>query len=247
MDRRVKAIAIILVVIVSVVGVFFITRTTFHYERRYPSGEIRYVSLRIEDFETTPTEVRIRFIDNPSLMYSINIQQDDPGNHHMVSIQKFERSYSLEVQGTSFGDRTSLVDIILGTGTYYQIGIHGSLLGVTVTYDNGAIIDGNWLHLSCSNSTFDFTFTENVNFTDSGFEVRTVGEIDVVLDIDLPDGMNGYLTIPPGVSSYFPTMIGWYQETYPTGEKTIKTESIEEPLLELSHENPGAISGTLRS
>jgi hypothetical protein len=114
---------------------------------------------------------------------------------------------------------------------------------VIVTYDNGAVIDGQNLHLSGTNTTFEFVFTENVDFTDSGLEVRTLLDIDVVLDIDLPDGMNGLLTIPSTVSFSPSTLVGWTHASATTYE----TASTAEPLLDFSHENAGTISGSLQN
>jgi len=238
--------AVIVVAVVGVLVVFVglpLTQTQFHYERQYPVGETRYVLLYISDFDTTPTDISINFVDNPDLMYSIDVEQYQPGHHHSTEYNVWDEHISIDVRQTNGGSQTSSIDITLGTGTSYVIAIAGSSeLYVSVEYNNGAVLGEHaMLDLSCINSTLDFVFTENVNFTTVGLSVRTQRDIDVTVDIDLPSGMNGILTHPM-FTSFSGTMVGWGQ----TSLTEISTSSTSEPLLDFSHVTSGAIGGSLR-
>jgi hypothetical protein len=176
-------------------------------------------------------------------MYSIDLEQYLPGSHHRVSYQVWDTHLDVEVSQTIGGSQTSSIDITLGTGTSYVIAMDGAdLMAISVEYNNGAVLGENSrLALSCLNSTLDFVFTENVNFTTIGLGVRTQFEIDVTVDIDLPSGMNGMLTHPM-FTTFSGTMVGWGQKT----STEISTTDTSEPLLDFSHETSGVIGGSLQ-
>ncbi len=245
-SKKVAGVAVILVAVVGVMVVFVglpLTQTQFHYEAQYPAGETRYVLLLLDDFDTTPTDISIQFVDDPTLMYSIDVSQYEPGLHHVFQHNEREERFVVEVDQSIGGSQTSSVDITLGTGTYYAISIDGELLDIVITYDHGAILNGQEVSIEVfNNSTFEFVFNENVNFTSSGLSVRTGLLVDVLLDIDLPDGMNGVLTFSPSLTFASTLMVGWGQ----TGLNEISTSSTTEPLLDISHGGFGTIGGSLR-
>jgi len=243
--KKLAGAAVVLMTVVGVLVVFVglpAAQTQFHYEAQYPSGETRHVMLLLDDFDTTPTDISIRFVDDPTLMYSIVVTQYESGRHHSLQHNELEERIIVEVGQTIGGSQTSSVDITLGTGTYYIISIDGDLLNVDITYDNGAVINGQDVVVtSYHNGSLDFVFTEDVNFTSSGINIRTTYDVDVLLDINLPDGMNGLLTIPMSTSFASSSMVGWGQ----TSLTEISTSATTEPLLDFSHETSGTIGGFL--
>ena len=245
--KKVVGAVVRLVTLVGVLVVFVglpLTQTQFHYERQYPAGETRNVDLRI-DFETTPTTITIRFVDDPALMYSIDVEQYESGLHHSLIYQdEFDSSLRVSIQG--IGDQTSAVDITLGTGTYYDIAVDGQHLAISITYNNGAVLSGQDFSTHGINHTLEFVFTEDVNFTTLGLNVRTVLYADVVLSIDLPNGMNGRLAVPSSTPFLYTSMVGWSLTTSIGSPFVYSTSSTTDPLLDFSHENPGTIGGTLR-
>jgi hypothetical protein len=66
--------------------------------------------------------------------------------------------------------------------------------------------------------------------------------IIMVLDIDLPDGMNGLLTISSSTTFASTLMVGWSQESL----TEISTAWSSEPLLDFSHLTSGTIRVSLR-
>ena len=82
--KKVVGAVVILVAVVGLVVVFVgqpTTQTSFHYERQYPTDETRKVYLEID---TQDANITITFVDDPRLMYSVDIVQYEPGNHQLI-------------------------------------------------------------------------------------------------------------------------------------------------------------------
>jgi len=252
MDRRRSvAVAVVLIVSISVFIVFIglpLTQTSFHYARQYPSSETRRVMVHLYDLDYTSTNVTVSFLDDPTLLYSIDVIQYYPGLYHLVYFYDgapWDQTLLFVGICGNGNEQVASVAITLGTGTYYALELDGRL-NVSVNYDNGAWLRGQEVVVSCGGGRFEFTLGEDVNFTDSGLDVQTGLGTDLFLDIDLPDGMNGKLELPPAVDFAYSEMVGWSLISSGYGIPTIySTPSIDQPLLYIDPSGYGLVRARL--
>jgi len=248
-----------LVVLVAVVGGLTVfvgipaIQTEFQYERAYPTGETKHVWLRIVDF-SNPVNVNVTFVDDSGLMYRIDVVQEISGVQHGLIYQ--EPSWdptTISVKVVGLGEeRVSTIDVVLGTGTPYDLSFEGQAMNVTVVFDNNAVIspresDTNDfdVNAACYGGVFTFVFTENVQFNNTGILVHASVATNILLAIDLPDGMNGRLECPWEPEVSFITS-GWSILSSGIGLPTIYgTGSIDEPLVDIIGSS-GYIIGYLR-
>ena len=252
MDRRRSlTAAIVLIVTISMFIIFIglpLTQTQFHYVRQNPSNETRRVEISLYDFDCTTTNVSVSFLDDPTLLYSIDVTQYYPGRYHNVYFYEGAPwdSTLLFVGINGIGEeQVASVDITLGTGTSYNLEFDGHL-NVSIAYDNGAWLRGQEVVVRCGGGKFELTFSEDVNFTDSGLDVHTGINTNLFLDIDLPDGMNGKLSIPYQTDFAYNEMVGWSLTSSGYGTPSIySTSSISQPLLDIVHDSIGLVRARL--
>lgn len=222
--KKVVGAVVILVAVVGLVVVFMglpATQTSFHYERQYPADETRKVYLEID---TIDTNITITFVDDPRLMYSVDVVQYEPGDHHNARYQELETVIDFSIERPS---RAKSIDVVLGTGTYYDIILSGTNFNVSVVYDNGALLEGQECIVSGTGSLY-FELTEDVDFSDMGLEVSVSTHVDVDLVVDLPTGLNGRLDTR-GATLGTNTASGWSI----IAADTWGTPSITQPLLDI--------------
>jgi len=165
-------------------------------------------------------------------MYSIDVTQSASGMQHHFAVQEASWDVMLYyVNLSGYGEsRVSNVEIVLGTGTYYNIYIDGYRTNSTILFSNNAQIRGQEIVVHCGGGYLDFAFTDDVNVTDLGLNVQTGGDTNLLLDIDLPDSMNGMIELPIAVDFAYTEIVGWSKTS--SGNPTIySTPSIEQPLL----------------
>jgi hypothetical protein len=122
--------------------------------------------------------------------------------------------------------------------------ISGYNLNTIVKVDNDAKISGSVCRFFGTGS-FSFIMTENVNFTTEGMYI-VVGDFFspeewpelVILDVDLPEGMNGRLSAPN---------VTFIQRDWPFsyGDQW-GTTSIDEPLLDIEIYHATSVWANLR-
>ncbi|TFH03181.1 MAG: hypothetical protein E4H14_17045 [Candidatus Thorarchaeota archaeon] len=235
--------------VTAVVGVLIVfvgipaVQTHFHYERAYPAGETRHVWLRVWDF-SEHVEVNVTFVDDPNLMYRIDVIQEIAGEQHRLIYQEpaFDPTVvTVKVIATG-EERVESINIILGTGTPYDFSFDG-IMNVTMVYDNNAMISPRTgdtinegdadIYAECYGGTFTFIMTEDVQFNNTGMKVKAGTGTNLQLAIDLPEGMNGRLECPWEPLTYLVTD-GWYLLSSGFGQSTFYgTISTSEPLLDI--------------
>jgi len=225
MDRR-KITSLGVVTILVGAFVYFVgipaVQTQFHYEQGYPVNETKYIVFWIDDFHTTAKEVNIGFIDDPHLMYRIDVTQNEPGRHHYVQYYNWEDSILVKLVGAD-NEKVTAIDIILGTGTSYDIWIEGDEMDVTLTYSNGAIIDPNNpdsddIFVNNNNGNFTFIMTEDVTLTSNATGALFVNVnycTNTAVVVDLPEGLNGQLEARFWLDYVDLTLNGWSIIEYP--------------------------------
>ena len=210
MDERQKKGVIVVVILAAAVGVgtfmLFVPRMHEHYEAQHDDQSSFFISVGGDDMT-----INISFVNDSLLLYSIDVEKypDTTG----YSFEEMHGGSRVE-----FGaDRLKQVTVVFGTAVPYAFGIAGENVTAYVTYDNGAIIDGQECDFNHQGSvnygTMHFTFTENVTVKgDMDVTIgRYAGSLDrrghAYLDIDIPDTMSGRLTTVGDTD--FIENIGW--------------------------------------
>ncbi len=215
MERKMMAlvaVALVAVMVSAVLLVWNASATSFHYERKYPAGETKYVKMVVDNLKDT--NLTIAFIDDPLLMYSIDVVLYEPGMTYTIEEAELPYSFTIDLVATG---RIQSITIALGTGASYQIHIpDGDNVDAVVAFGNGAMLEGRYFGYSCS-GTLNFIFGENVNITKGGLDVdigRPAREPDpLYLDIDFPDGMDGRIDFGPDPVT-FTQLAGWHHEGF---------------------------------
>jgi len=204
------------------------TPATYHYEAWLPesgSKESRITIAGIEDANIT-----VSYVDRPGFWYSIDVTHYTSGKRHSVDHITNPLFLPLRVHITSV-TRVRNINIVLGTDATHNLYISGVNLNTIVILDNGAKISGSRLRFY-GTGIFQFSMTENVNYTTEGMSVK-IGDLFsnrespelVVLDIDLPTGLNGHLSTPNATFINNDWPINYDDEW--------GTKSINEPLLNI--------------
>jgi len=229
-DKK-KAVAYIIVVVIIAVGVAnnaANTIRTYHYEEKLPSNDTKNTRFTITGVEDA--NITVSFVDEPGLWYRIDITHYTSVKHHAVAAVTKPSFLPLRVHLTSV-TRIKTISLVLGTDVAHNIYISGANLNAEVKVDNGAKISGSRCRFH-STGVFKLILGENVNFTSEGMDL-VVGDgfllpeppERVVLDINLPPGMNGRLSAHN---------VSFFQNEWPIKyDNEWRTISIDEPLLDI--------------
>ena len=229
--RKLSGIFIAVVFVVGVVGVVVIVDnipTTYHYEEWLPGSAVRDTRFTIAGVDDA--NITVSFVDEPGLWYRIDMTHYTSVKHHAVQAVTKPTFLPLRVHLTSV-TRLKTINIVLGTDVAHSLYISGDNLNTVINVDNGAKISGSRCRFH-STGVFQFNLGENVNYTSEGMDL-IVGDgfllpeppERVVLDINLPPGMNGRLSAPN---------VSFFQNEWPInyGDEW-GTTSIDEPLLDI--------------
>ncbi|MHA1423984.1 MAG: hypothetical protein ACTSSD_18020, partial [Candidatus Thorarchaeota archaeon] len=233
----VTVIAGVLVVFVGIPAV----QTHFHYERAYPASETRHVRLEFDEY-SIPIIVNVSYIDDPSLMYRIDVIQQIAGQQHRFLYE--EPAWDLDMILVSVDgigdDKIESINVVLGTGTAYDLSFSGQTMDVTVVFDNNAVISPRTgdstdsdISANCAGGTFTFIMNENVQFNSTGMKVKAGTGTNLQLAIDLPEGLNGRLECPwePLINL---VTDGWHLLSSGFSQSTFYgTSATSEPLLDI--------------
>ena len=230
-NRKLAGIFVAFLIIIGTVGIVNIidsTPDTFYYEASLPEDETRDARFSITGIEDT--NITVSFVSEPGLWYRMDVTHYTDGKRHSVENVTEPDFLPLRVQVTSV-TRVKSINVVLGTDVTHSVYISGFNLNTIVVVDNGAKISGSRCRFY-GTGVFQFILTENVNYTIQGMDVE-VGDFFsiyespelVVLDINLPTGLNGHLSSPnvTFVDNDWPVSYGdeW------------GTTSIEDPLLDI--------------
>jgi hypothetical protein len=190
-------IGICIIFIISAVGIMVYpwnpVSSQFYYERQFEPSDHEEVRISIRDFEDT--NITISFVDDPTLLYRLNITLYSPGSSPRVRTERLYEHIRMTIDDPP--DRIQDITLLLGTSAYYGITVIGQNLNTTITHDNGARLE--WQEITyLATGIFRFKLTEDVNFTDEGLWVQTgsTGPDLVILDLNLPAGLMGFMAAP---------------------------------------------------
>lgn len=246
LDRR-KAIGFLaaIVIIIGILGLVNIINSipeTYYYEARLPENNTRDTRFTIAG--VNDANITISFIDEPGLWYRMELTHYTSGKRHSVENVTTPSFLPLRVQVTSVTPLKT-INIVLGTDAVHSLYISGSNLNTIVTLDNGAKISGSRCRFY-GTGIFRFIITENINYTTEGMDVE-VGDFFlneespelVILDIDLPAGMNGHLSSQNTTFIHNDWEINYGDEW--------GTVSIDEPLVDIEIYHAQSVIADLRT
>ncbi|MHA2265999.1 MAG: hypothetical protein ACXAEN_26695 [Candidatus Thorarchaeota archaeon] len=230
MERKYIAVCVVAVLTVASVAVILVLDPFgTHYEASMQE-QYQYAGIHIEDMRNG--NVTVSYVDDPTLLYSIDFVQASSGPRPYIYSNTLQ-SDAPNIQLICDGDVDS-VDVVLGNTIAYHIVILGINLTTTVAYNNDAVIGANQQPSRFTydaSGTLEFIFSESVNYTSWGLEVRLNdgnGDLYVGLDIDLPDGLEGSLDLRNADSFNIVDQEGWWHR----GNDLYSTAVlIEEPAL----------------
>ena len=232
MNRKMKAVAVVVVMTVATVGVVLVVNpfgTRFHYEQPWPSGGARWGSIRIYDLEDC--NVTVSFVNDSSVFYRLDVELYNPTFASLAFTITSSIGRGLRFTAIS---RIRSVNLVLGIGTQYYISFNCGTanLNTTIIYSNGALIGDDARLIYEASGILRFAFTENVNFTEKGMEcvLGLFSPGTVYVYVDLPDGMDGRASLG-GDNVYTTELSGWY---YRLGNTYSTAITVHEPLLDLT-------------
>ena len=228
MTPRVKAAAVMVVVVsglaVGLLVVLPLPSLLHHYEVQVQEGQTSF-NVFLGDLEDT--NLSITFVDDPSLLYTMDIALYEPATPAEAYTYHPIRGYDTLLKAKV---RIRSLNITLGTGVAYYIDVGGINLDSTIIFDNGANM--TWWPLTyAATGRLDLVLTENITLTSDiylsvggrdGFNYMT----SLHLDVDLPPSVRGSLSFSDA-SIAFTENVGWEYngiDTYrtPSGSPLIK-------------------------
>ncbi len=234
--RKAAAFLIVVLVVSGFLGYFFIipaVSTHFHYEGRWDPSNPEGAGISLLDLEDT--NITVMFIDDPTLWYRIDVVHYSPGRAHHFDA----RTWGVTIDGIT--SRVKDILVVLGNATSYGLLIIGDNLNTTITYDNGALVGGARNVRYDASGIFRLRIAEDVNRDHGGMQIDVVntpewtyGDPLVLLDINLPEGMNGRLSTASPYVSDVPDVIFVHNE-WPRNYYgyIFTTTSITDPMIDI--------------
>ena len=235
-QNKVLGLGLVVVAIVGVLGVPFVMKTTsstYQHEEYLPELNSRNTRVFLSDLEDA--NITVTFTNEPDLWFRMSVTQYTSRVRHRIETYTDSSSSTLTMELTSV-IRIKSINLELGTDVVHSIQISGENLNTLVVVDNGAKISESFFHYY-STGILQFIMTENVNFTTRGMKVETGWAFypyisyswpqeQVILDINLPTGLNGNLFAPN--TTFIEN--DWIYH----GQNQWSTASINEPLLDIA-------------
>jgi hypothetical protein len=232
MNKKVVASVIAIIVIGAGTVLLLLPRSadTFHLEKNLPEGNYTSISFQLKGIQDC--SLNVSFVNNPDLFYSLDIQlyaSAPAATAFDVSIGG-EGLTLLQVQ---FIGKTRIknINLVLGSGLPYAIGVLGTNVNGTFIYENNAIGSSASLVFLATGSFVDLRLTEDMVFSNTEMEIDVgTGSQDrpniVYLSVDLPDGVNGIAAISKPLSIHANT--GWTLYSLGSSSETYATENHEQ-------------------
>ncbi len=217
MEKRTKKAAIVIVLVlgglgvsITYIGPLLTYGVSHHLEERVPD-QLDVFAFGLSGLEDT--NLTITYRNDSSLLYEVDFTLYEPAtfDQAMTINPVLEHWLFLEAKM-----RIQSMTVVLGTGLPYTLGVWGeTALNTTMIFDNGAILDeidefGDDIYYSAT-GILRLAITENVTVKEWArfhFDYPICPEI-VLLDIDLPEGVEGYLELGTTPVS-FSVLDGWY-------------------------------------
>ena len=252
--RRILAIGIGMLVLVSGVIVYSMmptpllipAKTQYHYERNLTSTDPRTTLVRL--FEVADSEILISFINDPELLYSVDIEFSEPMSHwedftwldaHQPPANLDEFNFIGINTGALINGHIMLPDLsdvpvksinlTLGISSSYEIQVKGKNMTTTVRYDNGARLNESELQyhdLANEGGDVFIYMASDVNLTSCSVDIDISGVNRAFLDIRNPEPLGGIIDVHGGVLDGV-QLLGWVQGGY-TGNWRFSRTTTEE-------------------
>ncbi|MGQ4911596.1 MAG: hypothetical protein ACP6KW_05445 [Candidatus Thorarchaeota archaeon] len=210
MTPRVKAAVVMMVVVsglaVGLLVVLPLPSLLHHYEVKVQEGR-NFFAVTLSDLEDT--NLSITFVDDPSLLYTMDIALYEPATPAEAYGYHPTSSYYPLLEAKV---RIRSLNVTLGTGVEYFINLDGINLNSMIIFDNGAISEGYTLNYQ-GTGRLDLVLTENITLTRDislsvggrdGFNYMTF----LHLDVDLPPSVGGSLFFSDATIA-FTENVGW--------------------------------------
>lgn len=221
MDRRLKALVGIMIVVVASVGFLAFMnpwRTEFHY--RVAHTDVGQTETKLYIRHLKDCNVTISFLNDSSLLFDVSVRLYSPTDS-VSFIEWRENIWKIEGSG-----RQERVDIVLGTAVAHDVVLQGGeALNTTITIENGAVLGGQvWKVYQTGIVRYSFREQNGLDIrSDFGVQIGSSEYRPVtLLDIDLPDSMDGELLAGDSPIS-FVAISGWYSR----GDGTYSTATHE--------------------
>jgi hypothetical protein len=205
--------------------------TSFHIEEQVPN-DFTYFTLFFNDLEDT--NLSISFVDDNSLLYSIDIALYEPmsqGSAFTILYEFWSHSFMAKT-------RIRSLNVTLGTAIPYILGVWGSNLNSSIKYDNEAVCSGVGAEFTYEASgTLLFTLTENVIMnTDFIFSAQSSSASPFILylDIDLQDDVEGELQIG-STNITFVERVGWTWDGVDSYDTAAGSSSLQIVVTRCTH------------
>lgn len=257
MDRKIIALGIILVVIVSgVLAILVIPApalTHYHYERNLSSSDPHTTLVRIQD--VIDCEISISFVADSELLYSVDIEFDEPMRHwddftwldaHEPPANLDEFNFIGFNTGALVNGRILIpelsdvpvksINLTLGMTCCYTIQVSGKNMTTSIRYDNGARFNGSeFQYQDFDNEGGDVhvVIDSDVNITDSNFKMNIWGTDELTAIIRNPSTLGGSIDILTELVIL--AMSGWTFGGY-SGNWRFSRSSNEEMDIDFSSE-----------
>ncbi|MFW9837908.1 MAG: hypothetical protein ACFFE7_10330 [Candidatus Thorarchaeota archaeon] len=233
MNRRVAAVVLALLIVGAGTAIFLLPRSsdTFKFDRELPEGEYDHITIQLRYIRDCT--LNVSFVDDPDLMYTISIQLYEPSTASAafdIEIIDYVQSFWTQIDGKV---PMKSIQLVLGTGLPYELGVTGSNVNATIIYANNAIGSESSLVYSPSDSILNLTLTQDMVFSQTGMEV-SVGSIEepdtVYLYTDLPAGVNGRAIFQGPLTIH--SITGWEYRSEILDAVLYSTDPLDtEPLL----------------
>jgi hypothetical protein len=227
-----KAVVGIIVIIlgVAVFGAIFLMVPS---EARFAEDDIFDMQVRFRHF--SGSNISISFVDDPLLKFRFAYElAPDSGPMTIGTTLGGVAGLVIGFYGDSDNPiRAKYINLTLGSGSHYSITCVGGANSYSITYENNASVSSSSLaveHVGELGSVVHFTLTEDVYVEDEDMSVVIRGCSVVVLNVDLPDGMNSDFAYGLDSNLIFYTAFGW---SLAAGPRYV-TDSTDSPLLHLS-------------
>ncbi len=210
LGKKPLAFLIIGIVLVTGVSVFWFyesNRTQFRFEEWNPEPN-RRILMYIRDL--TDANLTISFENDTSLMCRVAVDLYDAQSGSVVLVREVGNQVNLESTG-----RQRRVEVVLGTAAKYDLYIQrGQNLNTTVRFENGAVLNKTRFEVYQTGIIRVAVDEDDGLATYEGL-ILTIekpygitGNLFVLLDVNLPEGYDGYL-YTSGAPISFVERVGW--------------------------------------